>query len=273
MRRAPSILSAALAVLLAVCVTTAVARTETARSRGLAATLIARGGGAHPWRLRLMISDHGSLVYAARVRSHFCRVYCGPLQLGPDRSALQVADLEPGGRPEVVLSLFTERAHCCTLEQVFSRRPGAGVAVAEHNFGFAGARLERLRWGAPMLFVSADDSFLHRFASFAASGLPIQIWAFQAGQFVDVTRFYPAQVARDAQRWWGMFARNHAAGEGFLAAWAADEELLGQHRLVVHTLETEAAQGHLRSDLARAARGVRFVQVLERFLRRRGYLA
>src|SRR5947208_14038615 len=116
MRRAPSILSAALAVLLAVCATTAVARTETARSRGLAATRMGRGRGLHPWRLRLTIRDYGALVYGAPVRSHRCRLYCGPLDTGPHRSALRIADLEPGDPPNVVLSLFTEHAHCCALE-------------------------------------------------------------------------------------------------------------------------------------------------------------
>jgi hypothetical protein len=271
MRRAPSIFSAALAVLLAVFATTAVARTETARTHGLAATLTARGGGVHPWRLRLTITDHGSPAYAAPVRSPMCRVACGPLQTGAHRTALRVLDLEPGGRPEVVLSLFTERAHCCTLEQVFSRPRGAGFVVSEHNFGFAGAHLERLRRGAPTVFVSADNSFFNRFATFAVSGAPIQIWEFRARRFVDVTRSYPGQVARDAQRWWEMFTRNYAAGEGFLAAWAADEQLLGRHALVAQTLAAEAAQGHLRSDRAGVALGVRYTRVLQRFLRRHGY--
>jgi hypothetical protein len=171
----------------------------------------------------------------------------------------------------VVVSLFTEHAHCCTLEQVFSRQPGAGIVVSEHDFGFAGALLARLRWGSPMVFVSADNSFFHRFASFAASGVPIQIWGLQGGRFVDVTRFYPGPVARDAQRWWRIFTRNYAVGEGFLAAWAADEELLGHHDLVVRTLQAQAAQGHLHTDLATAARGMRFARVLETFLRRHGY--
>jgi hypothetical protein len=56
---------------------------------------------------------------------------------------------------------------------------------------------------------------------------------------------------------------------GVIAAWAADEDLLGHTRLVSRYLHRQAAAGHLHSSFG--AGGPRFVAKLQRFLRRRGY--
>jgi hypothetical protein len=267
MRRVSLIVCAALAAF--VCsATTAAARVEVARSAGVSATLIAKGA-AHRWHLRLKIRDHGALIYDAPVTSPLCHRFCGPLLTGPGGSALRVVNVD-SGRPDVVLSLYTEHAHCCTLEQVFTRSlAGGGIVRYEHDFGNAGARLEPA--GRRWIFVSADNAFLGRFASFAASGAPLQIWAISQGTFVDVTRDFPRKIRHDTERWWRAFTANYGDGEGFLAAWAADELTHSSSVPVFRTLEHQLTQGRLRTDRRGAPRGRRFITVLRRFLRHHGY--
>jgi hypothetical protein len=60
---------------------------------------------------------------------------------------------------------------------------------------------------------------------------------------------------------------------GVVAAWAADEDMLGHSRLVAQFLARQLKLGHLRSALAPQEPGGRqFVVRLQRFLRRLGYL-
>jgi hypothetical protein len=268
MRRVSFIVCAAPAVLLCTAAAAA-ARVEVARSGGVTAGLFTEGA-AHRWHLRLKIHDHGALVYDAPVRSSLCHRFCGPLLTGAGGSALRVVRVAGGG-PDVVLSLYTERAHCCTLEQVFARSPGGGGFVRyEHDFGNAGVRLEPV--GRRRVFVSADNAFLGRFASFAASGAPLQIWALSEGTFVDVTREFPEKIRHDAERWWRTYTANYGDGEGFLAAWAADELRLGHGSLVRRTLREQLREDHLRTDRrGRVAQGRGYVAVLKRFLRHHGY--
>ena len=58
-----------------------------------------------------------------------------------------------------------------------------------------------------------------------------------------------------------------------VAAWAADEDLLGHGRLVHRFLVAQAAAGHLNDGLGdREPSGRAFVITLDHFLVRRGYL-
>jgi hypothetical protein len=222
--------------------------------------------------LRLKIYRSRTLLYDRPVTSRFCAHDCRPLLSGRHASPVHVVNLERGHEPDVVLSLFTGGAHCCVIEQVYSFAARTRRYVKhERDFGNAGAVIERLAPNRRPVFVSADNAFFYAFASFAASGAPIQIWSFRSRRFVNVTRRYPRQIARDAARWWTIFTHHLRAGEGFIAAWAADEDLLGHFSLVATTLQTELREGHLRSDISGVPTGRRFVTALQRFLRARGY--
>ena len=95
--------------------------------------------------------------------------------------------------------------------------------------------------------MSADGAFKYAFTDGADSGEPLQIWQFTAGGFVDVTRHYPGLIRKDAAFWIGIFRHHIGNGLGLLAAWAADEELLGHDRQVQATLKAELAKGDLRA--------------------------
>jgi hypothetical protein len=58
-----------------------------------------------------------------------------------------------------------------------------------------------------------------------------------------------------------------------IAAWAADEDLLGHAAQVNRYLAKQVKAGHLHSALNPGESGKRFVAKLHRFLRSRGYLS
>jgi hypothetical protein len=171
----------------------------------------------------------------------------------------------------VLLNLYSGGAHCCWIAQVFSfdRRRGTFFKT-ERNFGDPGYRIKHLGPAGQLEFLSADDSFADAFASFAGSGLPIQILTFAHRHFTDVTRRHPALISRDAALWWKAFRHNIGHGNGLLAAWAADEDLLGHQRQVASTLATQRREHHLGSPTGWPS-GAKFVAALQRFLRRHGY--
>jgi hypothetical protein len=182
-----------------------------------------------------------------------------------------VKSLEPGGSPDVVLNLYSGGAHCCFITQVYRYDAGAGTyALVQRDFGDPGARIETLA-GGPVFF-SADDRFAYAFAAFAFSGLPVQIWSFASGRFVDVTRRFPALIRKDAAVQYGAYLgnRTQGLGLGYLAAWAADEDLLGQSALVRRRLAALSAAHDLRG-LAGWSQGGAFIGQLQRFLVKTGY--
>ena len=219
--------------------------------------------------LRLDIRRGGSDRFDGPVHGLLCGTECWPA-LGVRSAPVVVSDIEGDGAPDVIVGLYSGGAHCCYITQIYRYDPGTQTyAVVQRDFGDPGSILERI--GGFFRFLSADDRFAYRFAAFAFSGLPIQIWRFADGRFVDVTRHYPARVAADAAVWWSAFRKNAAQhfGDGFIAAWAADEDLLGHHALVSRTLAAQNRAGRLRN--VGVPGGSAFIGALERFLARGGY--
>jgi hypothetical protein len=250
----------------------ALAVTKPAESGNVTATLTYTGTYLNYKAERLSIARSGTVYYDQPIVGPLCHRACEP-------SAVHVVDLEGRGQPDVVLDLYSEGAHCCSIEQVFSFDPGTMTyAKTQHDFGDPGANLVDLDHKGRDEFLSANDAFAYEFTDFAASGLPIQILKFSGGRFVDVTRGYPRLIAKDASRWLKAFkgmARTHYADSvGVIAAWAADEDLLGHNRQVALYLAQQATANHLNSSLSPLdPAGEILVAKLQRFLRRHGYLA
>jgi hypothetical protein len=252
----------------------ALATIQTARAGNVSATLSFQGSGVKYTQLRLMIVRGGQVLYKAPVRSRFCaQPYCSPLQTGAHESSVHVLDLESNGQPDVVVDLFTGGAHCCEVEQVYSYDPGTMTYVkAERNFGNAGDTITTLGHNRQFVFVGADDAFFYAFTSYAASGAPVQIWSFRGRRFINATRRYPSAITRDAGLWWHAFTRHYQDGEGLIAAWAAEEDLLGHSALVKSRLATELRHNHLRSALPGGPTGKKFITALQSFLKKLGYV-
>jgi hypothetical protein len=237
------------------------------------ASVSARVGVAGaPSHLVVSITRNGRVVYSRRVSAAGCRSRCRDVAVPPGKSALHVVDLNGDGEPEVVLGLFTGGANCCFIDQVFSFDTGRQSYVSsQHNFLNAGAALARL--GGRSVLRSGDSRITEAgFTDTADSGTPIQVWRFAHRTFTDVTRSYPALIRADAAKWMRAFNRHIANGVGVIAAWAADEDLLGRSAQVDTTLRSLAAQHKLRTPpgLPQGSETA-FVARLEKLLHKLGY--
>jgi hypothetical protein len=179
--------------------------------------------------------------------------------------------------PTVLVGFNTAGAHCCTIVRAYSDTDGHWTPV-DHEIGDPGVSLGDLS-GSPVL-VSADDSFSYRFADYADSADPVQIFTVSDGHFIDVTRSYRGTVAADAATWWAN--AQHAGGDdlGLLAAWVADECTLGHQASAYATLAQLERQGRLSgpSAAARTATqpwpsGATYLKALKTFLVARRYCA
>ena len=276
MRRALTCLTVAAVCLAAA--PAALATTQTAHAGIVTATFTFQGKVPNFHGLRLTIARGGTVVYDQPVVAKACATLCWPGPITGGRTAVQVVDLEHTGDPDVVLDLYSGGAHCCNVVQVFSYDPGTMTyGEAERDFGDPDARIVDLRHNGRFEFLTADDSFAYAFTDFAASGLPIEILTFAGGHFTDVTRGYPALVAKDARFWLkafdGLASDHYSDSVGVIAAWAADEDLLGNSRFVGTYLEKQLKLGHLTVPAGSfSPGGKRFITHLMRFLRNHGYL-
>ena len=261
---------AAVAALALAAAPSALATTKSARSGNVKATLTYSGRYPNFGAERLTIRRAGKVYYSQPVVGPVCGRHCDPVAVG-------FADLEAPRQSDVVVELFTGGAHCCTIAQVFAYDPGTMTYTKrQHDFGDPGYRLSGLTHNGVDEFVTADDSFAYEFTDFAASGLPIQILSFSTGRFRNVTRSYPTLVANDAATWLkafdGMAKQHYSDSVGVIAAWAADEDLLGNSQTVATFLSQQAQEGHLKSALNPKESGQAFITALDTFLRKHGYL-
>jgi hypothetical protein len=255
----------------------ALATTQTAQSGNVNATFTFSGSYPDFSGLQLTIAQGSTLLYDEPVVSKLCGAYCAPGSASGKTSSVHVLDLEHDGQPDVLLDLYSGGAHCCWIEQIFSFDPGTMTYVmTQHDFGDPGEEVVDLRDNGHLEFLTADDWFAYEFTDFAASGLPIEILTFSDRHFSNVTRQFPKLVARDAAGWMKAFnsmAKQHYSDSvGVVAAWAADEELLGHAKLVNSFLATQLKAGHLNSALSpEEPGGAKFVAKLRKFLRTHGY--
>lgn len=125
-------------------------------------------------------------------------------------SDLRVLDLDGDGEAEVLLKNFSGGAHCCFASLIYGYDAEAqtyrAVTQAWGNGDFELRDLDLATDGGsenPVPeWLSRDDRFAYRFASYAASRYPLQIWRYQDRQLQDVTRAYPEQVYGDAYGLW-----------------------------------------------------------------------
>ena len=255
----------------------ALATTQTAQSGNVTATFTFSGSYPNFTGLHLTIAQGSTVFYDEPVASKPCGSYCAPGSPSGTQASVHALDLEHDGQPDVVLDLYSGGAHCCSIEQIFSFDPGTMTyAMTQHDFGDPGAEIVDLRHNGRYEFLTADDAFAYEFTDFAASGLPIQILTFSDQHFFNVTRHYPKLIARDAARWLkafnGMARRHYPDSVGVVAAWAADEELLGHVKLVSSFLAKQLKAGNLNSALSpEEPGGAKFVARLRKFLRTHGY--
>ena len=253
------------------------ATVQTASSGALSASYSFRGSYPNYSAETVTVRDGGRIVYSHPVRAPDCGSHCAPGSPGHNGHSLRFALLAAAAKPSLILTLYSGGAHCCTIGQVIAPNRNGRWTLTSRSFGDPGYRLTDLNHDGAAEFLTADDRFAYAFTDYAASGFPLQILSFTGGRFTDVTRHYPALIAKDARLWMNAFlAQRHshyADTTGVVAAWAADEDQLGRASTVASFLRREAIAGHLNTGLApQLPVGERFVHALDRFLIKLGYL-
>lgn len=194
---------------------------------------------------------------------------------GPPR--LRARDLDADGEPEIVLDTYSGGAHCCTRTRVFRWLPARrAYATTTHGWGNLGYRAKNLDGRGRVELVSGDDRFAYAFTSFAGSYFPMRIWHFEGGRFRDVTRRFPGQVEIDARTLWRTYTTDpfaRADPRGVLAAWLAEQYLLGRGEASWSALEAAYRRGELgpAAELAGWPQGRAYLRAVEAFLRKLGY--
>lgn len=155
-----------------------------------------------------------------------------------------------------------------------ARGDGYGYRRSVRDFGEAGYRLGTTSRG--VRFFSDDPRFTYAFASRGGSWHPPQVWQYAKGGFRDVTRSHPALVRQHARAAWRAYRRDRPSevgvryGGGALAAWVADQRLLGNGRHARATLDRLRRAG-LLDDFSGFRSASHYLSTLETKLRRWGY--
>ena len=190
--------------------------------------------------------------------------------------AIAVRDLNASGEPQVILDLYTGGAHCCFSSSIY-RFTGSGYVPLDHTWGDLGYLLRDLNHDGIAEFVSGDDSFAYAFTAYAGSAFPIQIWDYSGTAMTKVTRSYPTLIHDDAQRLWRGYLKQRSSKysdpRGILAAWMADEYLLGKQAAGWTTMKRLNAKGQFRGIGGGDywAKNGAYLAKLRRFLVKLGY--
>ena len=272
--------AAALVVALgAVVVTTAAAapkpHVERARA-GAAEAVFSYSFDAAAFRFskqRLTIARDGVTSFSSRLRKPPGGGFnAQPAGYFSHRRSVFVTDVDGDGEPEVVLDLYSAGAHCCWYTQIYRYVPETKhyfpLVHVWGNFGYVFADLDH---NGSQELVTRDDRFSYVFASFADSRWPVRILRYRAGRLTVETPSYPSEIGRDANALWhaAMNPERKASNQGIVAAWAADEALVGHWAVAFKAIDRLSRSGKIHGELSRVA----FEQKLRRFLRQTGYLA
>jgi subtilisin-like proprotein convertase family protein len=219
--------------------------------------------------LRLRIARRGQTMFDSPPR----RIRRASPSTQP--AGLRVRDLDGDREPEVLVDFYLGGPHCCWYTDVY--RYVRRLHTYRPTVGFWGdlhPTLVDLDGDGRLEFKTGDDRFAYVFTSFAGSAFPIRILRFDHGRFRDVARRFPRLVRRDAAGLYRSYLEERRRPKevrsvaGILAAWLADEYLLGRGPAGWPVLERAVQRGELRSfEGPRTYLGkVRF------FLRRKGYI-
>ena len=192
------------------------------------------------------------------------------------RPKLHVRDLDADGELEVWIDTYTGGAHCCDQSRFFRWLPArAAYGKTFHDWGNAPYRAKNLDGRRHVELLGSDDRFAYVFTSFAGSAFPIRIWQFDAGRLLDVTRRFPGLVQSDANELWDSYVRSRSGRSdvrGVLAAWQADQYLLGREDAGWLELDRALKRGDLEGTNGQWPTGRRYLRELRAYLRKLGYI-
>ena len=223
-------------------------------------------------RQRLTIARDGVTGFSAALRKPPSGGFnAQPSRYFQHKRSVFVTDVDGDGEPEVVLDLYWAGAHCCWYSQIYRYLPGSGhyspLVHVWGNFGYVFADLDH---DGTQELVTRDDRFSYAFASFADSRWPVRILRLRAVGLTVETPTYPSEIGRDANALWhaAMNPKRKASNQGIVAAWAAEECMVGHAAIAFKTIDRLSRSGKIHGERTRGA----FERRLRSFLRRTGYL-
>jgi hypothetical protein len=194
-----------------------------------------------------------------------------------------------GSVPDVIMEGFSGGAHCCQLPVFYAfdgshsrydkvvdlTAPKSTINVAwDDNGGF-----EPMNVGGQILLRTEDDHFAYAFGCYACTPMPIQLDAFGEGGLTNVTGQHPQLVAKEAAQLRKLSLAqakaeksnesNYIGPFGPLAAYVADDCVLGRGAQAWATVEALQREGKLRNQLFAVDTGLdhgSFVATLKTFL-------
>jgi hypothetical protein len=202
----------------------------------------------------------------------YCRSDPAGRALFGDRRSVHVRDVGGSPEQEVIVDVYTGGVHCCEWAYVYVYLPASNsYALTTHNFGDPGYRIDDLQKDGSLEFVGGDYRFGYVFTGYAQSAFPVQIWRLDGQALVDVTRSFPALIRRDARRLLRYYRRYRKRDDvrGILAAYAADQCLLGKRRVGLRLARRAVKRHEVKRDLYPGGR--KYLRSLRRHLKRWGY--
>jgi hypothetical protein len=148
----------------------------------------------------------------------------------------QIIDLDQDQEPEIILLMSTPGSRCCSHSLIYQYEPTQQTYTYIQqdwgSFGSAGKLID-INQDSRLEFIAIDDRFSGEFAGYAGSFHPIQIWHYQAGTMIDVTRQFPDVIYKHVYTLWSTYEKvkqqkNSRLIQSILAAYLADKYLLGQ---------------------------------------------
>lgn len=191
----------------------------------------------------------------------------------PSEAMMCVARFAGSITPSVVLMYSDYGSNCCVYVDGFSLAPsnrtGAYAGIVEFQDAIRGMT----RAKGHVVVVGVDNSFSGAFGAQAGNALPIKIYEFRDGKFVDTTRNYLGLIARDAAQWLRTFKSQTTAVHDLapLAAWVADEDLLRKSSSAWNYVDQLESEGQLVTGPDNGPSGTAFIQRLKSILVAGGY--
>ncbi len=135
--------------------------------------------------------------------------------------------------PQVVVSVFSGGAHCCTSSWIISQNAtGVWTSTAIAAMDGDGVYYEDVDGDGSLEVVSSDNSFLYTFDCYACSNPPLRIWQFSDLELTDASN-QPRFISRFRQEIAGMEYEAKSdpdlwRANGFLAGWVAAKARIGE---------------------------------------------
>jgi len=219
---------------------------EQVTSGAVTATLSWNGDAQDTMGASLAVSRNGAAVYSKAIPDVVCD---GCRLTGNGADDIQVEDLDGDGEPEVIVTGYTGGAECCLLFGVWDFNAGT-YRETDVNLGTVGYNLEDLDGDGIPEFNSTDARF-NRFYTDAADELQppeVMHYLHQDGVpvFADVTPKFTSLIRKNASQAKARFARLHrrsANARGWVAAYVADQYLLGHGATGVRELDAQVKRG------------------------------